>query len=569
MADRRVTERVAAERREAERREADRRVMLAPPSALGLLIGALFLLASLTPSMIPRAAMIQGALGGVCFAAGYGIGAGLVALWWFMGLPVAETLQARRRASRLGMAAAAVVLAVAAVSMTGWQNAVRAAMDLPPVLTIHPVTVFALAAVVALVLIMLGRLFYLIARRIAHWLDRFMPPRVSRTVALIVAAALFWSVGNGVILKNALSGFDASYRRVDGLLDPDAPPPADPLKTGSAASLIPWDSLGNEGRNMVAGHPDAAAIEAVSRAPAKEPLRIYAGLNSAETPEERADLALQEMLRVGAFGRANLIVATPTGTGWIDPAGLAPAEFLLHGDVATVAVQYSYLPSWLTLMVDTGYGAETARAVFQAVYGHWRTLPRDARPRLFLFGLSLGSVNGDAAVDLYDVIGDPFDGALWAGPPFANRTWRNLVSERQPDTPVWLPRFRDGSVVRFAAEGRPLENPQSGWSPMRIVYLQYSSDPIVYFTERSGVAVPPALRAPLGPQVSPELRWIPVVTMLQLAFDMMTATTVPLGRGHVYSAADYTDGWAAVLAPQGWDPPALTRLKDHLAGRGL
>lgn len=206
---------------------------------------------------------------------------------------------------------------------------------------------------------------------------------------------------------------------------------------------------------MVAGYPDRAAISDLSGRPALEPRRIYVGLDSAETPAKRADLALAGMLRVGASERGTLLIATPTGAGWIDPVGLAPAEALTGGDIATVSVQYSYLPSWLTLMVDTGYGAETAREVFDAVYGHWRTLPRESRPRLYLFGLSLGSVNADAALDLYGILADPFDGALWVGPPFANGSWRQLSAARNPGTSVWMPAFRDGSTVRFAGPDRP------------------------------------------------------------------------------------------------------------------
>ncbi|RZL98264.1 MAG: hypothetical protein EOO88_60840, partial [Pedobacter sp.] len=39
-------------------------------------------------------------------------------------------------------------------------------------------------------------------------------------------------------------------------------------------------------------------------------------MNSRPTVEERAQLALDEMLRVDAFGRSVLVVVVPTGTGW-------------------------------------------------------------------------------------------------------------------------------------------------------------------------------------------------------------------------------------------------------------
>ena len=45
-----------------------------------------------------------------------------------------------------------------------------------------------------------------------------------------------------------------------------------------------------------------------------------------------------------------LIVVMPTGTGWIDPAAMDTVEYLHGGDVASVAIQYSYLTSWLSLL---------------------------------------------------------------------------------------------------------------------------------------------------------------------------------------------------------------------------
>ncbi len=54
----------------------------------GMLIGGLFLAASLTPSLIPRDYIMQGALAGVSLALGYGIGTRIDALWRYLELPV-------------------------------------------------------------------------------------------------------------------------------------------------------------------------------------------------------------------------------------------------------------------------------------------------------------------------------------------------------------------------------------------------------------------------------------------------------------------------------------------------
>ena len=85
---------------------------------------------------------------------------------------------------------------------------------------------------------------------------------------------------------------------------------------------------------------------------------------------------------MGAFERSVLVVATPTGTGWLDPGAVETVEYLHGGDTAIVSMQYSYLPSWITLLVEPDRPVESARVLFDEVYSHWKTLARDERPRL-------------------------------------------------------------------------------------------------------------------------------------------------------------------------------------------
>jgi uncharacterized membrane protein len=257
-------------------------------------------------------------------------------------------------------------------------------------------------------------------------------------------------------------------------------------------------------------------------------------------------------------------VITPTGTGWIDPAAMDSVEYLLDGDVASVAVQYSYLNSPLSLLFQPEYGAEAARALFTEIYGYWTTLPRDTRPKLYLHGLSLGAMNSEQSAELFETIGDPIAGALWSGPPFASRIWRSITANRNEGSPAWLPEFRDGRIVRFMNQNGPTVSADAPWGPMRVVYLQYASDPIVLFDYRDAYRPPAWMSAPRGPDVSRELRWYPVVTMLQLAVDMAVATNTPMGYGHVYAPEHYVDAWVAVTDVRHWSPDALAKLKIHL-----
>ena len=99
---------------------------------------------------------------------------------------------------------------------------------------------------------------------------------------------------------------------------------------------------------------------------------------------------------------------------------------------------------------------------------------------------------------------------------------------------------------------------------MLIVYLQYASDPVTFFDYRSLYREPEWMTAPRGPDVSPDLRWYPVVTLLQLALDMAMATTAPIGHGHVYAPEHYVDAWIEVTDVQDWSPDETIRLKQHL-----
>ena len=96
--------------------------------------------------------------------------------------------------------------------------------------------------------------------------------------------------------------------------------------------------LGKRGRSFVATGPTAPAIGAFVGAAVPEPGRVYVGLNAAPTPQPPARLARRELIRMGGFERSVLVLVTPTGTGWVDPAALDHVEFLRRGDVASVTV---------------------------------------------------------------------------------------------------------------------------------------------------------------------------------------------------------------------------------------
>jgi len=535
--------------------------MKAPLNYVGLFIGAIFFAFSLTPSLLPRPFLVQGLLSGVSSAVGYGLGVALVALWNYLQLPLI-----RGRARIAAKVIAVVLIGSVVVSFLWqalqWQNSLRALMGMEESAGVQRMAIGLVAILTFGLLLVMARLFRALFVRVSRRLHRFVPERISQLVGIVAAAMLFWSVIDGVLVASVLRVADRSFQQLDALIEDDMPPPVRAEQTGSSASLVNWKDLGRQGRRFVAGGPTPEALQAFFGVPTAAPIRVYVGLNSAEDPAERARLALAELERVGGFKRSVLLLVTPTGTGWVDAVGQDTVEYLHRGDIATVAVQYSYLNSPLSLLTQASDGAEMARAMFSAVYGRWRSLPRETRPRLYLNGLSLGAFNSDVSFDLYDIIDDPFDGALWVGAPFRHASWKRVTAQRDPGSPAWLPQFRGGAVVRFANQDQRLARGDASWGNFRIAFLQYASDPITFFSSDAAWREPEWMREPRGPDVSPDLRWFPVVTMLQLGADMMIGST-PRGFGHEYAADDYIDAWYDLTKPPGWTEAELARLREH------
>lgn len=531
-------------------------------SAPGLLVAAAFFALSMTPSMVPRAPLLQGVLGGVAAGIGYLVWTGLAgALRWMGERP-------RRAPSppvQAALAAAAALLAAAGLGMgAGWQGSILAAWGQPPAGTGAPLRVALTAGAVFAGLLALGGVFRRLAGLWQRRGRRFLPQRPARVLGVVAAAAVFAAVIDGVAMRALLRAADTSARLADQMIPPDTSPPVSPLVSGGPGSPLDWREMGRWGRSFVASGPDAAAIGGFWGAPARQPIRVYVGLNAADTAEARARLAFDELVRLGGFGRSVLVIAMPTGSGWLDPGGVDTLDYMTRGDVATVSVQYSYLPSPVSVVVDPAQGRAEAQALFDVVYRHWTALPRDARPRLYLYGLSLGAFLSQETVPMLDLYADPIDGALWVGSPYLGEFWRMVQDRRRPDSPVWRPRFGNGSLIRTTNQSGGLERFDADWGPMRFVFLQYGSDPIVFFDWSLAWSRPAWLTGPRAPDVSPQMRWIPVVTLLQVGLDMAVALGT-LGYGHDYAARDYIPAWAATLDPPGWTPEDGARLAAHLA----
>jgi uncharacterized membrane protein len=214
-------------------------------SIVGVLLGTVFLSVSLAPSLLPRPPAVQGLLAGVSFAIGYGLGVAGLALWKFLQLPIPGP----RLASVLRIAAA-VLCGLIAISFlwqaSSWQNSLRAMMGMEEFVGLRPVAVGPIAALVFAVLLALARLFRRTFHFLSRQLARFVPPRISHLVGIVLAVLLFWSAVDGVLFNFLLRTADQSFQQLDALIEDDLPRPSRPEQTGSAESLVAWQQLGRQ-----------------------------------------------------------------------------------------------------------------------------------------------------------------------------------------------------------------------------------------------------------------------------------------------------------------------------------
>lgn len=320
---------------------AGRRAVLARPSRTGAVGAAVVYVAGLAPSLLPRPAVVQVGLGALLAALGYALGTAVGA-----GLRRTDVGRSRWQHAWTVVAVASwgVAGAMTAAAMS-WQQQQAEALGVTPV---APSWWWALGGSVALaaVLVLLGRLLRALAGAVARRSARLPAPVPGLLGALVSGAVVAGVVVGGFLATKAV------FQRLDG--EVASPAPASTLRSGGPGSLVAWQSLGAEGRTFVSGGPTTADLDAFAERPAVEPIRVFAGLASAPTAEQRAALAVEELRRTGGLERDVVIAVVPTGNGFVDPSLAAAPEYLLAGDVATVGTQYSVLPSWLSSSSTSG-----------------------------------------------------------------------------------------------------------------------------------------------------------------------------------------------------------------------
>ncbi len=203
---------------------------------------------------MPRSTVSQGVLAGGALALGYGLGILARSLWRYLQLPEPQG----RLHRRLTQVCALLCLLAAGAFLSqvaGWQNGVRTLMQMPPVPSAHPLEVSLIRLATFLALLMLGRLYRLVAAAVSRRGRRFLPHRVANVLGVAVALVLFWALVSDVLVRYAFRALDASFAQYDALVEPQSAQPTSPLKSGSPASLLDWEGLGRTGREFIASGP--------------------------------------------------------------------------------------------------------------------------------------------------------------------------------------------------------------------------------------------------------------------------------------------------------------------------
>ena len=536
----------------------------------GVAFAALFFCLSRTPSLLPRDWLYQGLIGGVNAAIGYGIGVVVGKLfrrvvfegrsWW---PPSARALN-RAKAVTVAVSLSASVLMV--LPAAKWQREVAALMGIEGPSTLKYLRALVIALVVGGALVAAARLLIDAVKALARFLIRRwgVNDEVATFIGTAIVVVLIVTLVNGVLIRGFVAGASLIFQPQNSSTRPGVSQPAQPEKSGSPDSYAPWDTLGYQGRDFVATGPSAADLQAINGRPAKEPIRIYVGLQTADTAEERISVLRSELDRTRAFDRRLMVIVPTTGTGWVDPVAANSIEMMYNGDTALVAIQYSYLPSWISFLADQQNALTAGKELIDAVHERWSHQPSDRRPKLALYGESLGSMAGQGAFGyLPDISQMNFSSVLWVGPPHASPLWWALTERRDPGTPEVQPRYDNGRTVRFSQGDDVAMVAAPPWQGTRVLFLQHASDPVVWWSPDLLFDRPDWLKGPPGRGRTPLMHWYPIVTFWLVGADMTNAASAPAGHGHNYNDS-ILDGWVAVAPPDGWTTADTERIRRAL-----
>ena len=391
-----------------------------------------------------------------------------------------------------------------------------------------------------------------IGRAIVSVLSQWMYMVFALALSLLILVVIVYALTSQVLLKLGINFFTRHARKMNNRTAKGIVQPQVPERSGSPHSLSSWRAVGGQGRVFLGRGPSRADIEAVTGCSAMEPIRVYAGMpEEGQSLQNAADLVVEELHRTGAFDRAVILIATSTGSGWVDEWQVQPLEYLTRGNCATASMQYSFVPSSINFLTDLDVSEEAAVILFETIRRAVDEIPEDRRPALFVCGESLGAYASQHVFSgIVDVLSRT-DGALWVGTPAFTPMHAELTAIRHRGSPEVAPVVANGRHVRFVnvpenlwadVYGRELGD----WNYPRIVYAQHPSDPVVWWNSELVWHKPDWISEKVDGDVSPHMQYTRGATYIQVLVDMPVAGTAPGGHGHTYHE-ELIPLWEAIL----------------------
>lgn len=363
-----------------------------------------------------------------------------------------------------------------------------------------------------------------------------------RSLGRIGAAAITFGTG-WLILSAVTSKLDEGG---DGMEPGHLTPPEAAEVTGSPASGVAWGTLTREGRRWLSMALTPAGIDAVmGTTNAKQPIRVYSSTGESDDEVDRVELLLAEIDRTHALERKYFALFSPTGSGYVNYVANETLEYLSGGDCASAAIQYSVLPSSLSL-TKVAAGTAQTRMVLEGIMQRIRAMAPESRPVFLLFGESLGSqVSEEMFRDTYTygLQGSGIDSAIWIGTPAATEWYQQIWGERTiTEVPELGPKVGDRSLYLPRAIHDWHDLPDDQKEQVGYLLLQNGDDPIPKFAapliwRRPAWLCPPDQRPPGTPR---NTSWMPVSTFFATFFDMMNAL-VPIPGTFAEGGHDYRE----------------------------
>jgi uncharacterized membrane protein len=300
--------------------------------------------------------------------------------------------------------------------------------------------------------------------------------------------------------------------------------------SGGPDSAYDFADLGREGRRFVSQAHTAEEIIGVLAEAATDPVRVFLPLDVISGDAEAdADLVVAEIERLGGFAKGTIVLAAPTGDGYVSYVQTESVELLTRGDCATVAVPYANVPSAVAFPRRARAAAAYA-AYARAIGARARELNPGAR--LFAFGESLGSIVALDAFgpDLVQELADAgFSGGLYCGVPIYSRTDQAL---RPPH-----PEIREHRGLQYATGRDQAVDASPGH-----LNLSHPTDPVAIIDPTV------LLRHPVDYWGRPYGVYVPLVSFLVHLFDVKNAMNLRPGEFTPSPGHDYRYDTALAVA---------------------